>query len=58
MFDYDPDPMTVYPLRYDFRSEDIVQGKNTLKFVVKNNSEFRGFQSEIQVVKTGKEGGI
>ncbi len=58
MFDYDPDPMTVYPLRYDFRSEDIVKGKNTVKFIVKNDSEFRGFQSEIQVVKTGKEGGI
>ncbi len=58
MFDYDPDPMTVYPLRFDFRANDVVQGKNTLKLIVKNSSEFRGILSEIQVVKTGKEGGI
>lgn len=58
MFDYDPDPMYVYPYRYDFAAADIKQGKNTLKLIVKNQSEFRGLVGEINIVKTGKEGGI
>ncbi len=58
MFDYDEDPLLVYPMTYNFGADKIKQGKNTLKLVVRNESSYRGIIADITIVKTGKEGGI
>lgn len=58
MFDYNPEPMEVFPLRYDFKAGEIVKGKNTLRLIVKNQSEFRGIVGEIKMLVTGKDGGV
>ncbi|MDD2332738.1 MAG: hypothetical protein PHI68_08835, partial [Candidatus Cloacimonetes bacterium] len=54
-FDYDPEPLTVYASRYDFLADQIKPGKNTIKFIVSNKTDFRGFLAEISITKTQKE---
>lgn len=53
--DYDSDPFMVYPAQISINKSHIVEGKNTLRFVVKNQTQYRGFLASISIVKSGKE---
>ena len=53
--DYDPDPLVVYPVRVNFDAQNIVAGKNKLRVIVTNDSNFRGMLAEISITKTVKE---
>ncbi|MDZ4121773.1 MAG: hypothetical protein U1C33_05095, partial [Candidatus Cloacimonadaceae bacterium] len=58
LFDYDENPMLVYPLMHNINAANIQKGRNTIQFRVKNSSQFRGLMADIQITKVGKEGGI
>lgn len=53
--DYDPDPFTIYAEPVQIPAEYVQMGKNTLRFVISNSSEYRGFLSSITFSKAGKE---
>lgn len=53
--DYDADPLVVYPIRINFDAQNIVNGKNTLRLIVTNPSDYRGMLAEISITQTVKE---
>lgn len=53
--DYDAEPFMVYPAQIGIDKSNVVMGKNTLRFVVNNQTQYRGFLASVQVVKSGKE---
>lgn len=55
MFDYDPDPLEVYPSQLALNKALITNGKNTVRFEIQNGSKFRGFLATITYSKAGKE---
>ncbi len=55
-FDFDPEPFRVYATQISsIDKTKVVAGKNTLRFVVRNASTYRGFLAAVKIVKTGKE---
>nr|MBP7309908.1 hypothetical protein [Candidatus Cloacimonadota bacterium] len=54
-FDYDSDPFMAYPITVPLNKESVQQGKNTIRFVVNNNSAYRGFIAAVTIIKAGKE---
>lgn len=55
-FDYDPSPLMVYATQIgSIDKTKVVMGKNTLRFVVKNASSYRGFMAAVKIIKAGKE---
>ncbi|HNQ43640.1 MAG TPA: hypothetical protein PKI59_04390, partial [Candidatus Cloacimonadota bacterium] len=55
IFDYDPDPLEVYPSQVILNKANIVSGKNTIRFEIQNSSVYRGFLATITYSKAGKE---
>ncbi|MDD3535910.1 MAG: hypothetical protein PHC50_07190 [Candidatus Cloacimonetes bacterium] len=55
VMDYDPEPFAVYAEPIEVPAAYVQMGKNTLRFVINNNSEYRGFLSSITYSKAGKE---
>lgn len=55
MFDYDPEPFTVYKSQVYIAPELVLEGENVLRFVVGNSSDYRGFMAGIKYTVTGKE---
>ncbi|HOU25715.1 MAG TPA: hypothetical protein PK197_01950, partial [Candidatus Cloacimonas sp.] len=53
--DYDPEPFRVYTTRVSIEPAKVTSGKNTLRFVVQNNSNYRGFIATVKIIKAGKE---
>lgn len=53
--DYDPEPFQVYTSQVSIDPAKVIQGKNTLRFVVQNNSNYRGFIAAVKIIKAGKE---
>ena len=56
IFDHDAQPFKVYPGQVPIPVDKVVMGKNTLRFEVSNNSNYRGFLATITYAKAGKEG--
>jgi hypothetical protein len=54
-FDYDAEPFMVYPGQIPIPAQNVVMGRNVLRFVVNNNSAYRGFLATIVYAKAGKE---
>lgn len=53
--DYDMEPFMVYPSRVSIPKNLVLQGKNTIRLVVQNQSAYRGMIAEISITKTEKE---
>ncbi len=53
--DYDPEPFRVYTTQVSIEPAKVTSGKNTLRFVVQNNSNYRGFIATVKIIKAGKE---
>lgn len=54
-FDYDPDPLTIYKGEILITAENVVMGRNVLRFEVTNSSIYRGFLAKITYSQAGKE---
>jgi len=54
-FDYDPEPFQVYSSQVAIDKTKVVSGKNTLRFVISNNSSYRGMLAAVKIIKAGKE---
>ncbi len=54
-FDYDPEPFQVYSSQVAIDKTKVVNGKNTLRFTISNNSSYRGMLAAIKIIKAGKE---
>ncbi|MDD3102609.1 MAG: hypothetical protein PHY24_00160 [Candidatus Cloacimonetes bacterium] len=54
-FDYDAEPFKVYPGQVPIPAQNVVMGRNVLRFEVTNNSNYRGFLATITYAKAGKE---
>ena len=52
--DYDPEPFRVYTSQVTIDPAKVTAGKNTLRFVVTNNSNYRGFIATVKIIKAGK----
>ena len=52
--DYDPEPFRVYTSQITIDPAKVTTGKNTLRFVVTNNSNYRGFIATVKIIKAGK----
>lgn len=55
MFDYDPEPLTVYKSQILIEPHQVVEGRNVLRFEVENFSEYRGIMANIHYLVAGKE---
>lgn len=55
MFDYDPEPFTVYKSQLLIEPHQVVEGRNVLRFEVENFSDYRGILANIQYLVAGKE---
>lgn len=55
IFDYDPDPLEVYKGQIIIPAQNIIAGRNVLRFEVNNSSPYRGFLAHITYTQTGKE---
>ncbi|MDZ4121452.1 MAG: hypothetical protein U1C33_03475, partial [Candidatus Cloacimonadaceae bacterium] len=53
--DYEMEPFMVYPSRVSIPKNMVLQGKNTIRLVVQNQSAYRGMIAEISITKTEKE---
>ncbi len=53
--DYDQDPFQVYSSQVTIDKSHVTTGKNTLRFVVTNPTQYRGFIAAVKIVKAGKE---
>ncbi|MEF3694214.1 MAG: hypothetical protein V3576_02595, partial [Candidatus Cloacimonadota bacterium] len=54
-FYYEDQPRVYYPSRILIDAQNVVSGRNTLRFVVNNNTDFRGFLADITIKKTVQE---
>lgn len=54
-FDYDAEPFKVYPGQVPIPAQNVVMGRNVLRFEVSNKSNYRGFLATITFAKAGKE---
>ncbi|MCB5286944.1 MAG: hypothetical protein LHW64_03975 [Candidatus Cloacimonetes bacterium] len=55
-FDYDVEPFMIYPGQVPIPAQNVVIGRNVLRFEVSNNSNYRGFLATIIYAKASKEG--
>lgn len=53
--EYESDPYMAYPSRVTLPKELIVNGQNTLRMIVQNQSRYRGMIAEINITKAAKE---
>ncbi|PKN73316.1 MAG: hypothetical protein CVU50_03210 [Candidatus Cloacimonetes bacterium HGW-Cloacimonetes-3] len=53
--DYDSDPFQVYSSQVTIDKSHVTMGKNTIRFVVSNPTQYRGFIAAVKIVKAGKE---
>ncbi len=53
-FDFDAQPFMVYTGQTPIPVQNVVMGKNVIRFVVNNNSNYRGFLATITYAKAGK----
>ena len=55
IFDYDPDPLTIYKGEILIPAQNVVTGRNILRFEISNSSIYRGFLAKISYAQAGKE---
>ncbi len=55
IFDYDPDPLQIYKGQILIPAQNVVEGRNVLRFEVQNGLPYRGFLAHITYTQTGKE---
>lgn len=53
--DYESDPLMVFPSRVAIPKDLVVNGQNTLRMTVQNQSRYRGMIAEINITKAAKE---
>lgn len=54
-FYYEDQPRVYYSNRILIDPQNVVSGRNTLRFVVNNNTDFRGFLADVTIKKTIQE---
>jgi hypothetical protein len=52
---YDTDPFQVYPIRAEFPAELVRKGRNTIRLVVSNESQYRGMMAELGITQSVEE---
>ncbi|MDY0319253.1 MAG: hypothetical protein RBQ67_04605 [Candidatus Cloacimonadaceae bacterium] len=55
IFDYDPEPLTIYKGQVPIPIQNVVEGRNVIRFKVNNSSIYRGFLAHITYSQAGKE---